>query len=333
MLKKWLYGLGLLLAACMALPSCEIDRPLDYLGRERSPFLVGILSPDSIISLRIGLTSLLLVPGSEPEMLENATVELFEEGLSLGLLAHQGNGVYALPGRFALPDKHYSVSASVPGFPPLRARTYVPPPVQGQACHFLSLPERWAGGVVGIHLSMKDQPQQTNAYWMDVAFKGYWHEKAASVFEMDSSIVSFQLGQLYTLSPLVDDFNTTHAYGFREHWSMVRVTDAGFANDSLHLDFHRISQASGVQRYDALANYDENQGLYVRVINASEDYDRFLKTTHIRYMSNPPQGKGDTTIPYPFPDNTVVHSNVENGTGIFAGYSLQLITAHLVPCP
>jgi hypothetical protein len=106
------------------LAACSKEITLKEQDYEKKLVINGLLFPDSLITVRIGLTYSIL--SGERPVVTNATVKLFTNGRFTELLQHHSNGIYHSTGIYPVADSAYTVQAELEGFPTATATDTVP---------------------------------------------------------------------------------------------------------------------------------------------------------------------------------------------------------------
>ncbi|TXK33863.1 DUF4249 domain-containing protein [Pontibacter qinzhouensis] len=107
----------LILGTLLGSTSCtkDLDYELPYLGDKL--VVNGLLSPDSVVSLRVSTTMPVTGDFRTKLGVTAATVAFFENGMLVESLLHTGNGTYRSPSGFKpVPGKAYAVQVSAEGF-------------------------------------------------------------------------------------------------------------------------------------------------------------------------------------------------------------------------
>lgn len=142
-IKFALYQIVLLFcSAWLAFSGCTRVLEIEPLS-EPMIALYGWLVEDREISFEVSNTTSSFSPEGKIRFLSEATVNIWEDGVSLGQLEpgalNQGDPDhrFELPGVFPAPGHTYRVEASAAGFEPVYAETYVPKLVNISAIRFI----------------------------------------------------------------------------------------------------------------------------------------------------------------------------------------------------
>lgn len=277
-----LFSLALLLAG---LQSCIETVELDWQQTESVLVLNGLATPHRDTVVVWMSESRPVASNADFVAIENARIELFDGGVSVGLLSHAVNGKYILP--FRVEQGHtYRVEATV-GTQTLWAETTVPPAVEAQFSRL------FYGGFSGCHrVLLTDAPDVGNAYWItaidSMHAQGPWGT---------ASLV------LYCNHEFADDFNqkVIHEGDFKfDYEYYIRFSDREFNGSETEIIFKPNGDPS-----------------YSLVISADSHLDRYMKSS-LKLLEMDRYSEDMPMIYVPFP----VYSNINGGTGIWGSYSL-----------
>lgn len=322
-----------LLCLMALLAACEKD--IEFDGAITEPMLVinAVALPDTTLSVEVTESRFFLVSQDTFTTVKNATVSLFVNGTFKENCAHQANGRYTSNYRPSEGD-HIRLSVSAPGLQMASAETMIPMrPVIERIDTSLSIPEAYPisynyydsqGNSIGgdttgwnihykmtITLTFKDPGGQADYYRLVVKrqrdyyqegyFENIWYTKDDIVF-----------GETETGADMEEiiDMGTYNIYG--------TFTDELFDGRSYPLTF-------GVEGWLYVSNEDYNSGRMPldSTKNASEDTEPYIidlqaldKSYYLYLLTS------SAYDPYsPFTEPVQIHTNVEHGIGILAGYA------------
>ncbi len=322
---------------CICLVSCtkEIDTPFP----EVSPQIVlnGILHPDSTICVSL-TRSQTLTDSLDFVKVSNAAVLLYENSNLIGELYTQ-NGQYRLD-YYPQESAEYRIEASVPEYGIVRATDVIPMQPVANSCYTEPIYTKYT--YTGIRVEIQDDPNQENYYWLGATLSQYKRlgfddrqcvgegEQRICAWVDSSTVVTEQLSGLSSFSTLPDIFNSyidTFSDGIRQYAQYMRMDDSAINSTNITLD---ITSYSPLYRFNEMSQLDSNQSVVLETINASQHYDRYLKSSMIYYLNN--SFGEDSDQPGIFNEPTRIYSNVENGLGIFAAYNSVSIAVEDFPC-
>ena len=237
------------------------------------------------------------VPADRP-VVADAAVELLAGDRVVGELefndAAQG---YVFGDSTLRAGETYSLQVTAPGFETIRATDTVPMPVPTSVLSYRALATSRSDSGDSLELSLKleiqDPPGEKNYY--QVSLYRVFAGRGASRIELGFS----------TKDPSILADNSVDGSPFEEGGF---EGDAPYFRDALFDGrTHQIELSPDLGRDPD----PDPSGIHLQVLYISETYYEYLKTARLH----------DDTRDNPFAEPLNVHSNVENGYGIFAGYS------------
>jgi hypothetical protein len=322
MKKRFNYFL-LLIFICLSVSCTEsIDLPFP----EHSPQVVlnGLLNPDSIIKIQLSWSKPLGTERKFPPI-ENAIIKVYENEKLIGASEHRGQGNYILS-YFPKSNFTYKVEVNVPNYGLVTAQDRVPDKADIKRISYTVASVGFGQGF-NLKIEIDDHPTENNYYWLTSFRKDYkngdYDFSSRSFFLKDSITYTRGAFLLYSNDIYTDKFNATFDassgyYGYRNY---IRVEDAGLNGKTIPITFYQggfFLKANG-----NLRQLDKNQALWIDVVSASTEYDKYFKSSFIHYLNtNAIEGNS----PNPFAEPIKIYTNVNNGLGIFAAYNLYRIS-------
>jgi hypothetical protein len=250
------------------------------------------LNPDSLITASLTLSHLLDNSGNF-EAVNNAVITLYEENNIKGTLKLKSEGKYILNHK-PVSGKTYHIVAETTGYESIKAITTVPEqPIILYSKDTTRIIESVNRPIMNINVGVMDKVGN-NFYWL----YGTWILKGRK----DGG------GCNPVNAPYVDTFNryidSDSKYGFR-HFLQIRMTDEGYDGEQLTFTIPDMA-GSGI-----------NFQSFMHFLNADEHYDKYIKTTLIKRMSE--------NDDLPFYEPVQIYSNIENGYGIFGSCAITTI--------
>lgn len=278
--------------------SCEKIIEIDIPESERKIVVNGLLNPDSVVKINLS-RSLSILENNEFVYLENAQVRLSENGTDLGLLSNTGSGFYVLSGYYPNPGSEYYLQVEYPGLQTVTALAELKDPVDFSEIDTTSTTDEWGGGELRISFDF-DDPAEENFYSISVTAT----HKVFDYFTFSylDSLVTYPVYFSFIeegegiQNRLVQEGATTY-FGSKAFFS-----DALFNGKKMDVDIS-ISKYSF---FDA-----DTVSLDVSLEHISKPY----------YLYAVSSGNYDRSSGNPFAEPVSVYTNVENGLGIFSGYS------------
>jgi len=255
----------------------------------------ALLYPGETIGVYVSHTT--FAGDSLPHWVEDAQVELWEEGEWVGMLPYQGGGKYGIN---LLPKagKAYRIRVQAAGFETVSAADVVPLPAQVEEGYFLlgagtgEMHTYWGE----MHLSIKDQKDEANYYELLI------NPDLSDVLVSDPAWV---------------------AEGDRD----FRPTSLFFSDALFDGQIYTFNWKSKITRTPKLGGtgYFPLQDVQLTFRTGSEHYYRFRKSwTRHRFNQGPGFTQfslGDLYELRLIGDPTEMYTNVQGGLGIFAAYN------------
>lgn len=244
-----------------------------------------------------------------------ATVEVFEDGKSLGFLVSDTASVYSFPSPYIpLPGKTYRLEVKAEGYGTVQAQGRIPAPAPIEAVltgNYKQL-KRWNGTreVAEIKLTLQDIPGERNFYGLIIQShreditgessggRGHYIYTSDILFEDEAS---FSLGS---------DFNGYREIGYGKNLFNDLTFEGKKKEILVYLDVENAEMAG-------------LSSIYFKLQNMSEDSYKYHLTRE--------KSRNDSENPFVQP--TLIHSNIDGGgLGIFGTFSvtydsLKVVTA------
>jgi hypothetical protein len=285
-MKKLTYFLTA--AAAIIFASCETVVDLDL--PEQKPALVvnALTSPDSSFKVTVS-HSISVLDNGTISRITNATVELYKDGSFVETLTHSGDGVYISPGGLLpLPGHEYMLKVSAPNYDAVSSTTPIPSAVQIVSAEIRdSVGQAFGYYTSEISLSFNDPAGRGNYYLAEMGI-----------------IDSAGYYNPFFIYPTTDESSSKESIGYG-----IIMSDDLFDGKSYTLDAAFDSYL--LTYWDSIPN----SKVITTLKSISKDYYLYVKTKNLHYQS---QGN-------PFAEPVQVHTNVEGGFGIFAGYSADTL--------
>ncbi len=293
-MKAALRLLPLLIALSACTQVIEPDLP------EHPPRLVvhAFFTSDGVWTAHVGSSSWILqpVPAPDRRAVADAKVELLAGDRVVGELEfNDAAQVYVFGDSTLQAGETYSLQVSAPGFAPIRATDAVPRPVQTSILSYRtsSRPGSETTRDYSIKLEIQDPPGEANYY--QISMYRIYTGRGASRSEV----------YLSTKDPSIMADNNVDG---------SPLEGGGFEGDAPYFrDTLFDGKTHEIELSRDLDGDPDPSGTYLQVLYISEAYYEYLKSARLH----------DFTRDNPFAEPLNVYGNVENGYGIFAGYSSQ----------
>ncbi|WP_107040342.1 DUF4249 domain-containing protein [Brumimicrobium mesophilum] len=276
------------------LSSCikEVNLNLDKLPQK--VVVNGLICPDSLFKVHVTLTSTMQ---GEKELIDNATIKVFKDGVYFSTLGFIGDGWYQ--GYYATPEINYKIEVNVPGFETVWAETSIP---------------KYPDIIDAYYEKANSTPDEI----------GYFHVKTTIIFQDNPNQHNYyQTERVYTFSDQPKEIDASLLTDSELDYNppFLFFSDALFNGEIKSLTAMgggSISQSLGGGTTYYQSDYTREFG------PVSKEYYLGIRswTQHYYNQSNS-SGINDPFIVLFKGEPTEMYSNVQGGYGVFAGYNFQ----------
>jgi len=292
-----------LISAALILTASTCERPanVEIEGPEPELVVISNFSDQRVLQVQVS-KSIDALTGSAIEYVENANIELFEEDEfieQLQLASLQNTTpfytTYELKPKVGV---RYTIQVDVPGFRTVKAQSSIPPQINIERLQLSDLYQRDIAENkkqfdYKITLTFLDPPRAKNLYHL----KFFQQVKEYETFEDKVHITDIHYKEI-TFNPLTDSNN------------QLSYFNGGILFEDGLLDGQAISYTFPLQI--SIRPDREMLGKVIAELRAvSEEY--YL------YHNSLSRQRGNPGVPFTEP--VTIYDNIENGQGIFAGYS------------
>ncbi len=268
--------------------SCRKEVESDDLSFISKPVVNGILIPDSLIKLQVSMTC--GIKQKNIEMVENATISLYENNVYVENLQNIGNGIYYSTKKVEA-EKKYDCKIEIPNYNVVYCSEIVP----------LSIPCTEI-----VHIKNSGINQEGDQY-SSIKFLFANNREKKQYFEV----------RIKLLKPSYYRESTGYA-------QLEKITDPILLKEGIPLALfsnENISNAS----YTMIINYSTGSyssdgmtlfPLIVEFRTVSKSYYQYSQQLYLYQKGRYNNGINNITSAFP------LYSNIINGSGIFAGYSV-----------
>ena len=276
--------------------SCEVDYVIEQDEFVPQVVVNSVFTENKPFQVHLSFTRHIFDKNKEIRIIPDAKVTITEKATGrTAELLHQGDGIYSYAFFTAKSDYTYELNVLVDGYNPIKAVSRVPLKVRNVnvITESIVLDDKEA---LQIRFNIKDQ---NSAYFI-------WNWISANPKNpIDSSVFS-------TPDKLVQEVNKVRNLNLKGDDD----TNIGFKDDGneykksfVYTNDDTGSSASG--------SPSENEKYYLRIMSLSKEmYDFYLSFE--KYVNDNNQISSISYLPK-------VYSNIENGLGVFAGYSQKYI--------
>jgi len=293
-MKKSLF---FILSICVLL-SCEkeVNIPIEF----TEPKLVvnGLFNNDSLWEVEISASQYVYTMGLPP-LVNDAQVTVRDAIGNSVLLSNQGDGIYTSSTEKPETGKIYTLEVSHDNYVNITASNELPNIVSIQQIDWQQ--QTIINGELyrKINITLQDSPQDD--YYMVRIAATFWEEQWDTITgQWDSALVQWPLSFM-TQSPAVENA------GLKEEAPLIMFTDNLFNGSQYTIDLL-------LGEYFFSGEKESIETIYISTSSISQEY-YWYQTSYQNYL-NSQAGL--------FSQPVQVYTNIENGLGVFAGYSTRI---------
>lgn len=293
--------------------ACSEPIDIDIEDQDRVLVVNSVINPDSLIKVNLARSLSVKESDSSFKFIENATVEIYENGTLIDELSHSKNGYY-ISSHKPKENTTYKLIAKAANFEPAQSEIKIgmPVPIKSLTADIEveSYTETWWDEetqtefdttiyyIVSersfINVSFDDNPNEENYYFLAL----YTYQ---DVYEyLPPNYEEVYMGE--KLQPI--DYNNA-SLSYENYYYSNGLVGYAISDDF----FNGQTYSSNLDLY--LWSVPKKPYIYVQLLSINKEFFDFV-TSYNKYEES-------TYNPFAEPVN--VRSNIENGFGIFTGYS------------
>lgn len=282
------------------LSSCEEDFIL--IKDDFKPHIVvnSIFKPEHKWVVHVSTSRDMLNAKSEIKNVENANVVIVEKLSKYKIyLDHKGNGIYSADYYPPQPDKTYELYVEVPGFKTVKAESIAP-----KKANIVNISKDVVDKKVSsVNFEVKDESNKYLIWNFITSKNGSGYIDSNYTGNPKSFIFSF-----FNYSDALSSFSNTGNDAFSSDGTFTsNVIDEDDTSEII--DSNPNPDGSGKSEEFVIKRY-------LRVVTASNNMYSYYKSVE-QFLSASNHNSS-------FSNNPKIYSNIENGLGIFAGYTEEL---------
>jgi hypothetical protein len=284
---------------------CELVVDVDV-PYEKGLTLNSFFTPDSTFMVQLAVNRFVL-DENDFQKIENGVVKIYEDDQLIETLMHVGNGVYKSPNRKPIEGKRYKVIAETKNLGAVTGQFFLPSAVKifsiecdHQPNYFSTKPHELFTASIKIKLKIDDPANSQDYYEIFLQTrKTIWNPQT-------------QQEDIIWSPAVVDAYDASSQNHISENGSLL-INDILFNGKTGEIDFKTIYRYNFVSLSNPAPYLLPPLKITLRTV--SSDYYKYLSTSQLQ----------DKITGDPFAQPVNVHSNIENGFGIFAGYSETIV--------
>ena len=293
------------LLVTLTLFSCVRDARIDYPEPRIEYVLNGILHPDSLIKIEVSQSRGL--QDTINQIVADASVLFYENDVVLEQANYLGDGIYQI-NKKPQENYHYRVEVQLADGKILSAEDRIPQKLE--VTYFL--PPKSSSSGRDLDLSIFGETQNTIT-WVYFSLDTFRRNSPEPCGDTTKLITKQQT--IASRDPRMDNFNASFDNSSKDfdYFKYARISK--YLENKIDITF-RFSINFCSSAYNDLENMEDPERFYTVVLNTSEHYDRYLKSSLQHFLLNE-----EFETPDPFSEPVRIYSNVEGGLGIFAAYN------------
>jgi hypothetical protein len=303
------------LVVSLVLFSCEKTIQIDIPDNGRKLVVNSFFGADSVLMVSLTESQYILDSKPEFEKVSNAEISLFEEGSFIEKLQETIEGDYK--GTYILrADKNYKLEVKAGNYPELLTESYIPRKTEMNKLEVINTKDEEGYEAIGFTLNFKDDPQAENFYFIQV----YEHIKEhGTSYETGNDTVYIYDNKMYLYS--------TDPNAYSDDWYL---DDGLLLNDDLLNGKEYSLKFFGYGGYGYYYSYYDEFGNPIEQDNLEVTYYvSFYSVSKAYYLYYKTLAKHLAAQDEFFMEPVQAYTNVENGFGIFAGYSVDIDSAKI----
>lgn len=282
----------------LIITSCESIVDVDLPAGKPLIVVNSFFTPDSVFKVHLSKSLGILsdenrvtgeygYPETVVPIIENAKVELWNDEKFITNLIYDKAGIYIAPNIYPEQNKNYKIIVNVEGFASVTASNIIPSPILITDVKSKKTTQNEYSSDTELTITFKDNLDEENFYEMYIV-NSYRNYKYLVYFESDDILI-------------------------KEN-SILDEIDGGFYQTNIALFDDTIISGKEYNLKVTYFDYDVLADFYVVLSTISKDKYQYLKSINEqrKYKDNP------------FAEPVFIHNNIENGLGIFAGYSSSI---------
>ena len=276
---------------------CEKVIDINIPEGERKIVINGLINPDSLVKVNIS-RSLSVLEDNEFVFLESANVKLFQADNEIGKLSYMGSGFYMMPDFKPVEGADYLLTVDSEGLRSVSAIAAVKNPIEFSDLDTITVYNEWGGSILEVGFSLID-PHEENFYAIGVNESSRLYDWETETYS--DSIITY-----------ASNFQMLESDGEIQNFLLDQGAYTFFGNKVFFSD----ELFNGKE-------FDVSIGLWKSFYGA----DTVNVEVYLEHVSKPyyyyavSSGKHNEMNGNPFGEPVSVYTNVENGLGIFSGYS------------
>lgn len=306
--------------------SCE--KTIDFKGGITEPMLVvsSFITPDSVVKATLSKSDFFLDKGYDYRTVSNADFSLFVNGVEKSKLVYTGNGLYQSEYKPAIGDE-IKIEVKAAEFKSVTSHTKIPDQLTIISVDTISTVEKgyWVGNEGGYYnnnnmdttgeyiyrklnfrIKFKDNDTEKNYYRLLVKKHSYINNEVIESYLFNFEDIIF--GNRQSQSSIGNLFNSGN-----NNYSYDTFSDDLINGKEYELKFSNISiiESKDYKNPGTTTKQEIRSIYFIYLQQISSEYYMYAKSS----------SKARNIDDNPFMEPVQIHSNIQNGIGIFGSYT------------
>ena len=274
--------------------ACQKELKIDIPDSEARLVLNGMLVQDSVISINVSKSQSVLNESDTLDYIENADVEVFENGSSLGKLQHSSLGWYKLLNSSVKAGTEYRFVVSISGRNIVESTTEVPFSESTITTSTTLSNNQWGDKEYLLNIKINDKANSVNYYSFETRLR-FW-----------SSYTDSDTGELLT-----DDF-LAESYFYSEDPAIIssrNISEIAISDNFFDGRSYNFTGQFRVHYYGP-----DSMRIYTDFKEISKSYYLYLSSLSLYYDAQE----------NPLAEPVQIYTNVKGGLGLVASSTLKI---------
>ena len=294
------------LMVLIILSSCKKELPFPDIKEDPLLVINSLFSPDSLLQVHVSESCHITDTSCEFNFISDAQVQIKDEAENiLAILTHQGNGIYS-PDNLSLNHQYtYKLEVTHPGKKSITTQNQIP---KEFSCNFLGKKETTYEGNVAwtFEVEINDNPEEKNYYILE-GFIEILDGEHMTNYEEEQNGYLIPHTAHYTNDINTD--NKTLTAGLDLSFILYPLRNVFLPDDNFNGQVYKTK--FGIRDIDVYEQHLENSRAHIFVKSVSKEmYEYYKSIEKYRLFQN--------NI---FSEPEIIYSNINEGIGIFAGYT------------
>ncbi len=297
-------------ALILIITACEKKLDIDIPEGQKHLVVNGIINPDSLIQIRLSKSQNVL-DNNDIEFLSTADVKLFKDDEFVENLIHTDTGMY-LSSVFPDLNSEYKLTVDYSGLNPVSAVNTLTPPVN----------------ILSVDTTISIRIEDYGEGYIDTVYEVHFQIK---IRDNGNNTDYYFLG-LSSLQPVYEEYNdeliltgyeeynewfdsNDHVFrGRKNDFSLDGIQGKVFTDELFNGNEYTVNVRTQLYNYNNFDLGKSSLTYFIKLLTVTEDIYRYITSYNLNQ-----QTQFD-----PFSQPVQIYTNIENGLGLFSGYTMDV---------